>query len=283
MFDILLYVSYDIETRFNREHRNYDGSSSKGEDFLDIFSKSSRPYRDGIYDVIPKKDFDMARWYVLNNCEEAEPFLQEHKEELLKQIVVNIEDKHREQFPLWFKRKIQQLYNKEKLMSIKKLFPLAIEPDVRGRTHTGCIVNGVRFHVQRRDELRKSQNCGIVIAGYHENEKENSEPERDELHITNDEVYQDISLENDSIVNDTVDILSQLHRDDVDSIILDANVIKLEAQTEHEVEIDHNEDDSDQEDDTMIEYVSDHEDNEGNTSTNDDEVDSTCDGDDIGL
>ncbi|KAH0715193.1 hypothetical protein KY284_008098 [Solanum tuberosum] len=114
-------------------------------------------------------------------------------------------------------------------------------------------------------------------------EKENSEPERDELHITNDEVYQDISLENDSIVNDTVDILSQLHRDDVDSIILDANVIKLEAQTEHEVEIDHNEDDSDQEDDTMIEYVSDHEENEGNTSTNDDEVDSTCDGDDIGL
>uniref|UniRef100_M1DEX0 Uncharacterized protein n=1 Tax=Solanum tuberosum TaxID=4113 RepID=M1DEX0_SOLTU len=188
----------------------------------------------------------------------------EHKEELLKQIVVNIEDKHREQFPLWFKRKIQQLYNKEKLMSIKKLFPLAIGPDVRGRTHTGCIVNGVR-HL------------------YDVPEKENSEPERDELHITNDEVYKDISLENDSIVNDTVDILSQLHRDDVDSIILDANVIKLEAQTEHEVEIDHNEDDSNQEDDTMIEYVSDHEDNEGNTSTNDDEVDSTCDGDDIGL
>ncbi|KAG5572226.1 hypothetical protein H5410_061992 [Solanum commersonii] len=40
------------------------------------WSKSSRPYRDGIYDVISKKDFDMARWYVLSNCEEAEPFLQ---------------------------------------------------------------------------------------------------------------------------------------------------------------------------------------------------------------
>ncbi|WMV19289.1 hypothetical protein MTR67_012674 [Solanum verrucosum] len=66
----------DIETRFNREHRNDDGSSSKDEHVLDIFSKNSKPFRDGIYDVIPKKDFDMAQWYVFNNCEEAEPFLQ---------------------------------------------------------------------------------------------------------------------------------------------------------------------------------------------------------------
>ncbi|KAH0673132.1 hypothetical protein KY285_008127 [Solanum tuberosum] len=42
-------------------------------------------------------------------------------------------------------------------------------------------------------------------------------------------------------------------------------------------------DDCNQEDDTIIEYISDHEENEGNNSTNDDEVDSTFDGDDIGL
>ncbi|XP_075107711.1 uncharacterized protein LOC107795833 isoform X2 [Nicotiana tabacum] len=95
-----------IETRFNREDRNDDGSSNKDEVVLDIFSKSVRPFGDGNYDTIPKNDFDMARWYVLNNCEEVEPFLREHKEELIKQVVVNIKEKHREQFPLWFKRKI---------------------------------------------------------------------------------------------------------------------------------------------------------------------------------
>lgn len=42
----------DIETRFNREHQNEDGSRSKGEDVLDVFSNSYRPYRDGVYDVI---------------------------------------------------------------------------------------------------------------------------------------------------------------------------------------------------------------------------------------
>ncbi|XP_070036384.1 uncharacterized protein [Nicotiana tomentosiformis] len=145
-----------IETRFNREDRNDDGFSNKDELILDIFSKCVRPFGDGNYDTIPKKDFDMARW--------------EHKEELMKQVVVNIEEKHREQLPLWFKRKIMQLYNKEKSVSIIQLYPLAIGPDVRGRTYIGCTVNGVRYHIQRRDELRKSQNCGLVVEGYHENE-----------------------------------------------------------------------------------------------------------------
>lgn len=39
-----------------------------------------------------------------------------------------------------------------------------------GRTQTICIVNGVNFQVQRRNELRKSQNYGIVVPSYHENE-----------------------------------------------------------------------------------------------------------------
>nr|XP_009803422.1 PREDICTED: uncharacterized protein LOC104248796 [Nicotiana sylvestris] len=159
-----------IETRFNREDRNNDGSSNKDEVILDIFSKSVRPFRYGNYDIIPKKDFDMARWYVLNNCEEVEPFLREHKEELMKQAVANTEEKHREQFPLWFKRKIMQLYNKEKSVSINQLYLLAIGPDVRGRTYNGCTVNGVRYHIQRRDELHKSQNCSLVVEGYHEND-----------------------------------------------------------------------------------------------------------------
>ncbi|KAG5592423.1 hypothetical protein H5410_042937 [Solanum commersonii] len=52
--------------------------------------------------------------------------IKEHREELLKQAIVNINVKHREQFPLWFKRKIMLLYNKEKSMPIRKLYPLAM-------------------------------------------------------------------------------------------------------------------------------------------------------------
>ena len=42
---------------------------------------------------------------------------------------------------------------------------------MRGSTHTYCIVNGVTFHVQRRDALHKSQNCSIVVACYNLNEE----------------------------------------------------------------------------------------------------------------
>ncbi|KAG5599745.1 hypothetical protein H5410_031115 [Solanum commersonii] len=157
---------------------------------------------------------------------------------------------------------LQELYIKENSISIKKLYHLAMEPDVRERTQTGCIVNGVRYHIQRRNELRRNQNYGIVVEG-HENqvpEKETFEIENNELHITNDEVYQDMSLESNSIVCDSVNMLSQLHRDDSDSVILDANVIELKAQKEHEVH--YNEENSDQEDKTMIEYINDHEENE---------------------
>ncbi|PHT36074.1 hypothetical protein CQW23_23774 [Capsicum baccatum] len=142
-----------------------------------------------------------------------------------------------------------------------------------------------RYNIQQRGELRKSQNCGIAVRGLHEKveidfygiitdilelehindvpEKENSEVENDELLVTNAEVYKDTSFESKSIVNDIVDMLSQLYRDDVESITIGANVIELEAQTEYKVEVDYDEEDSDQEDDTMVEYISDHEENEG--------------------
>ncbi|KAF3651736.1 40S ribosomal protein S6 [Capsicum annuum] len=91
--------------------------------------------------------------------------------------------------------------------------------------------------------------------------KENLEVENDEFPVTNAEVYQDTSLKSKSTVNDTVDMLSQLHRDNVELITIGANVIELEAQTEYEVEVDYNGEYSNHEDRTMVEYISDHEEN----------------------
>ncbi|PHU20003.1 hypothetical protein BC332_11154 [Capsicum chinense] len=118
------------------------------------------------------------------------------------------------------------------------------------------------------DDPKLEKNWRIVLKFqsrhiYDVPEKENSDVENNELPVTNAEVYQDTSLESKSIVNDTVDIWSHLHRDDVDSITIDANINELEAQTEYEVKVDYNGEDYDQEDDTMVEYISDHEENKG--------------------
>ncbi|KAK6796211.1 hypothetical protein RDI58_003912 [Solanum bulbocastanum] len=52
--------STNIESKFNREDQNSDGSSKWDDHVLDIFSQSVRPFK-GVYDAIPKKDFDMTR------------------------------------------------------------------------------------------------------------------------------------------------------------------------------------------------------------------------------
>lgn len=54
-------------------------------------------------------------------------------------------------------------------MSIKKLYPLEIGPDIRGWRYPGCIVNDVSYYIQSCDELRKSQKSGIVVEDYHKN------------------------------------------------------------------------------------------------------------------
>ncbi|KAM3398130.1 hypothetical protein P3S68_001644 [Capsicum galapagoense] len=51
----------DIKTIFNSEDRNDDGSRNNDGPILDIFLKSVRPYKDGDYDAIPKKDSYMAQ------------------------------------------------------------------------------------------------------------------------------------------------------------------------------------------------------------------------------
>lgn len=66
----------DIETRFNREERNYDGSTTTQCTGLKVFTQSVRPF--GAYKIIKlqSKDFDKARYYVLNNSEETSAYFE---------------------------------------------------------------------------------------------------------------------------------------------------------------------------------------------------------------
>jgi len=109
-------------------------------------------------------------------------------------------------------------------------------------------------------------------------EMQNSKVESDELHTT-DEVYQDVSMESNMIDVSIEDMPIQLHRDDVDSITLDSSAFELKVQTEHEVG--YNTEDSDLEDDTIIEYISDLDRTEGTKSIDKDEDGDTDDEDDI--
>ncbi|WMV09151.1 hypothetical protein MTR67_002536 [Solanum verrucosum] len=103
---------------------------------------------------------------------------------------------------------------------------------------------------------------------------QNLKVESDELHTT-DEVYQDVSIESNIEDVSIEDMPIQLRRDDVDSITLDSSAIELKVQPGYNTK------DSDLEDDTMIEYMSDLDGNEGTKSTDKDEDGDTDDDDDI--
>lgn len=49
------------------------------------------------------------------------------------------------------------------------LFALACGPDLRVRSYSSCVVNGVRFCTAERDKNKKTQNFGVACASMHNN------------------------------------------------------------------------------------------------------------------
>ena len=70
-----MYLS-GIETKFNREERNYDGGKEVNKESLFVFSKSFRPLGGSKYEFLSQQDYEMIQWYILNNCEEVEPYFE---------------------------------------------------------------------------------------------------------------------------------------------------------------------------------------------------------------
>ena len=64
-----------IETRFNRVERNDDSLHGQPEGVLSIFCQKARPWGSRKLIKLPPDELQKAHWYVLNNCEELQPFL----------------------------------------------------------------------------------------------------------------------------------------------------------------------------------------------------------------
>lgn len=62
-----------IETKFNKEDRNHgDDSDYSG---LEVFSNKINLFGAHTLDFMPEKERTMCHWYILNNCDEVEPYL----------------------------------------------------------------------------------------------------------------------------------------------------------------------------------------------------------------
>ena len=52
-----------------------------------------------------------------------------------------------------------------------QLYSLAYGPNLKVFWYSGCNVNGVRYHVEERDDGLLTQNSGIVVRGEHDNDE----------------------------------------------------------------------------------------------------------------
>ncbi|CAA0829649.1 Unknown protein, partial [Striga hermonthica] len=89
-----------IETRFNRDDRNCDITT---DDSLSIFSEKCRHFGATKLVELSEEEYNTLQWFVFQNCEEVQPFLEKHKQDLTLVGCENINQEHKEQFPAWFK------------------------------------------------------------------------------------------------------------------------------------------------------------------------------------
>ncbi|CAI0559000.1 unnamed protein product [Linum tenue] len=154
-----------IETQFNALERNFD---IEVDGKLSVFSSKLRPLGHGKPVTMSVEDLDMVHWYVLSNCEEVLPYLEEHLDSIDGVDPTRKQEIHRTQFSSWFKKRITNALcsnrDDEKMLA---LHALSCRPSNGVVKYTGCIINGVRFHTRERESRLKTQNSGIVVEGNH--------------------------------------------------------------------------------------------------------------------
>ncbi|EAY97045.1 hypothetical protein OsI_18969 [Oryza sativa Indica Group] len=108
---------------------------------------------------------DKLVWYVLNNCEEVQPYLEE---ELEKEDALDVDARLEKGFARWFKTHIWKLRKENPGVVSEALFALSCGPDLRVKSCASCIVNGVRYSTVDREKYLQTQNSGVMVDGTHE-------------------------------------------------------------------------------------------------------------------
>ncbi|RVW27633.1 hypothetical protein CK203_099152 [Vitis vinifera] len=133
--------------------------------------RSGSTIRQSTTSPISKEEFTKAHWYIMNNCPELRPYLDEHTKELERTSSHNLEKQQEQEFHKWLTDRMKALRVKQSPEAIDELYSLACGPNNRVHTYMGCIVNGVRFHTKDRDDRRITQNSGICVSREHDGEE----------------------------------------------------------------------------------------------------------------
>ncbi|XP_039130942.1 uncharacterized protein LOC120267365 [Dioscorea cayenensis subsp. rotundata] len=157
---------HGIETKFNGPERNYDGDSlSRNTSSFQIFCMFGQPFGKANMQELSNDLLNAAIFYILQNCEDVQSFISEHKNILSEKGVRNIDNIHKCEFSSWFHKRIGDAYNENDEGIDINMLALARGPERRVICYPGYNINGFRFHTRDRDENKKTQNCGVMVKG----------------------------------------------------------------------------------------------------------------------
>ncbi|CAN1757493.1 hypothetical protein LINPERHAP1_LOCUS6538 [Linum perenne] len=165
-----------VETRFNRPIRNEDNNTPEVESVNDevasLFPKVGRSLGKGEIVTLDDDSLTKAHHYVLTNCKEVSPFIEQHIAELRAQYPRAtpriIQVRHNSTFQSWFAHQIRRDNVTLPIENLADLQHLARSPNNVVRKFSGYIVDGYRFHTKDLETIRKTQNSGVMVtAGTH--------------------------------------------------------------------------------------------------------------------
>ncbi|XP_050255283.1 uncharacterized protein LOC126701217 [Quercus robur] len=118
-----------------------------------------------MFEALCNSELQMAHHYILTNCEEVSPWVDEHIRELTSINPRNVEQRHKEQFSKWFKSQIEQLYDNQDERINEQILSLARGPDSCARVYSQYTINGFLFRTKESEQMLKTQNSGVVVKG----------------------------------------------------------------------------------------------------------------------
>ncbi|XP_021320368.1 uncharacterized protein LOC8072978 isoform X2 [Sorghum bicolor] len=156
----------DVETRFNRLPRNV-GFSDQSAYIVDVFGHGVNLI--SAYDYSYSEEIDQLVWYVLNNCDQAEKLIKKFQDDLTTSGVAaaDLERRTENGFVHWFRNHMWRLNATDVVDD--DLLALACGPDIRVRSYSTCVVNGVRFNTAERDKNKTTQNSRLTCTGAYRN------------------------------------------------------------------------------------------------------------------
>ncbi|PON35110.1 hypothetical protein PanWU01x14_338900 [Parasponia andersonii] len=95
------------------------------------------------------------------------PIAKEHLDELKTISSVDVQRRHLDEFSSWFEKRIKDLPQTEPTKVTDELNSLACGPDSKVNRYHGCMVDGVKFLIQEKDEHKVTRNSVVCSLDLH--------------------------------------------------------------------------------------------------------------------